>query len=219
MNQNIAALVALLLRKNPSASIDVGMVMEVGASHASVSVGDKVKSVVKVPGSLLGSVKAGQMVRLIEQDNTCEIIAVLTAPSARPKAMLTVATGSISDNSTVNLDFNGATINYETVAGMVDTAVDRIKVPTAGYYVGTTTVRIGGNSSGNRLVEIKKNGVVYASSRPGAPTTAVMHMSCTTPPLLCAVNDYWEVDVTIGSAGASLSLNGLFGVSWNDYAG
>lgn len=219
MKQNIAALAARLKNTKTSASIDVGMVVAVTGGHAAVSVGDKIKSVVKIPGSLVGSVKVGQMVRLIAQDNTHEIISVLTVPSALPKAMVTIATQSVSDNSTKTLSLTGATVDYETASGMVDTAAGRIVTLTPGYYIGTTTVRIGGNSSGNRLVEIKKNGTVFASSRPGAPTTAIMHLSCSTPPILCAANDYWEVDVTIGSAGSSLSLNGLFAVAWDDYPG
>lgn len=219
MSGNIARLALLLSSRKAAASLDIGAVLAVGTTHATVAVGTKTMSAVKIPGSLLGSIKSGQTVRIAVQENLVEIVNVLSTPGPRPKAMVTFASTAIPDSTTTTADFSGATINYETVSGMVDTANDAIRIIVPGYYRAYATVMLEGDDTGNRLLEIKKGSTVYASTRPGAPTTATMHMSVATPPVLCAVNDLWRVDTTLGTAGEALDFDGYFSVAWDDYGG
>lgn len=134
---------------------------------------------------------------------------------AKPKAKITYPTAqSIPDNTWTTLTNNASTPTtiYDTDS-MVDAANRRIKITTAGWYVPLGAVVFAANSSGPRKVAVRHNGTLLNSTYIEPDTNTQCPGQVTTAPVLCAVNDYFDVQVLQGSGGSLSTYNGGDGVS------
>lgn len=128
----------------------------------------------------------------------------------KPKAQIKYPTAQSIPNDTWTTLTNNATnptVVYDTDS-MVDLANRRIKVTSPGWYVPVASVVFAANSSGPRKVAVRRNGVLLHSTYIEPDSTTQCPGQVTAGPVLCAANDYFDIQVLQDSGGSLSTYSG-----------
>lgn len=121
----------------------------------------------------------------------------------KPKAMITYPTAQSLPNNTWTTLNTAPTTVYDTDS-MVDAANRRIRVTSPGWYVPVASVVFAADSTGPRKVAVRRNGVLIHSTYIEPDTSTQCPGQVTAGPILCAANDYFDVQA-LQASGSSLS--------------
>lgn len=129
---------------------------------------------------------------------------------SKPKAQITYPTAqSLPDGTWTTLTNNATnpTSVYDTDS-MVDLANRRIKITTAGWYMATASVVFAANSTGIRKIAVRRNGTLLHSVYIEPDTSTQCPGQVSAGPVLCAVNDYFDIQALQGSGGSLSTYSG-----------